>query len=399
MRPTDIAPGGLNPGSRDGVSGRSGTPTGGRAPAHDDEQEQANVRGHRSGARTATTAVALVALLMGCASEPDDGPAPETDEPAPEDDEPEESPEPAGVAPLTGVEIHDEDVAEALGSRPAVTVKIPNDPPARPHTGLEEADVVYEQETEGGVTRFAAVFHSSYPEVVGNVRSARFVDVPLVAPYRGVMVYSGARPEVQGRIDGAGITRVTEGGPGFYRDSARSSPHNLYTRLPEAAEARDADRAAPAPWTFGEEAPAGGQEITGLVSISVSRSATTGWEYDEDEEVFRRHQDGAPHQVTGDGVIGAANVVVLDVPVGGRDSHGAPQYDLDASGDALLLRDGRAYEVRWEKDGVTSPLEVVDGADEAVLAPGPTWVVLTYDGAITRVEGIGPDTSGQEDEQ
>jgi hypothetical protein len=347
--------------------------------------------------RRRPTPLALLAALAltagGCGqsvqAEPDPPPAPAAPEPEPAEEVEIAEAEPLGTAPLTGVGIFDRDELDLVESRPAVVVKIPNDPAARPHTGIERADVVYEQETEGGVTRFAAVFQSDYPDVVGNVRSGRAVDAHLAAPYRGIIVYSGARASVQAQIDAAGLTRVTEGGAGFYRDGSRRAPHNLYSRLPEAAASRDADPAEPSPWRFDAEMPDGGREVTGRVTVAVSRSATAGWDYDEDAGVFRRLQNNTPHTVTGDGSIGAANVVVLDVPVTSRDSHGAPVYSPEGAGDALLLRDGRAFDIRWAKAGRDAHLELVDGTDEATLAPGPTWVVLTYGGAVGRVGGLG----------
>jgi hypothetical protein len=347
---------------------------------------------------TRAALVVLAMLLVACGSTTDAqevAPAATQEAPEPQPEpEPEPEPEPVGTAPLTGVEVFDADELETLEQRPAVVVKVPNDPDARPHTGLEAADVVYEQETEGGVTRFAAVFHSAYPEVVGNVRSGRFVDVPLVAPYDGIMIYSGARAAVQARIDEAGLTRVTEGGPGFYRDSSRRAPHNLYIRLPQAAAARDANPAAASPWHFDAEPPAGGRELTGRVQIATTRTAVTGWEYDDEATAFRRFQNGAAHTVTGEGRIAADNVVVLDVPVSGRDSHGAPVYELAGSGAALLLRDGRAYDIGWSKEGVHSPLHLVDGADTAALRPGSTWVVLSYGGALEGISGIAGPADG-----
>jgi hypothetical protein len=349
-------------------------------------------RRRRHSPRPIIALVALAVVATGCGRQAEAEPSPTPADPEPVEEvevaEVEPDPEPLGTAPLTGVEVFDAEVLEALEERSAVVVKIPNDPAARPHTGIERADVVYEQETEGGVTRFAAVFHSDYPDVVGNVRSGRAVDVQLVAPYRGVMVYSGARASVQAQIEAAGLTRVTEGGPGFYRDRSRRAPHNLYNRLPEAAAAREASPAASPPWSFDVEPPDGGREVSGRVTIPVSRSAVVDWEYDEDAGAFRRFQNGAPHTVTGDGAIGAANVVALDVPVTGRDSHGAPVYALEGSGDALLLRDGRAYDVGWSKAGRDEPLELRDAADDALLAPGPTWIVLTYGGALNRVGGL-----------
>jgi hypothetical protein len=285
------------------------------------------------------------------------------------------------TAPLTGVELDDAE-AEALAERPAAIVKIPNNELAHPHTGIESADVVYEQETEGGTTRFAAVFHSQLPEVVGNVRSARPVDVALVAPYQGVFVYAGARGEVLEMIEEAALVSVGAGGPGYFIVDHRRPPHHLYTRLREAVAAREAPPPGPKPWRFDDEPPRGGRPLDGPLRVLMSPVAATTWDYDERAGRFRRLQNDRPHLVTGEGRIGAANVVLLDIRVGDRDSHGAPVYDLEGTGEALLLRDGRAFDVEWAKEADTSHLDLRPGDDDAVLKPGPTWVLLTYDGTV-----------------
>jgi hypothetical protein len=302
-------------------------------------------------------------------------------EPTTEVEEPEPEPVPVGVAPLTGVAVPD-DVAAELATRPALLVKIPNDAGARPQTGLDRADVVYEQETEGGITRFVAVFHSDLPEVVGNVRSARLVDPAIVAPYQGVMAFSGGRGEVRAAIAAAGLVTVTEGDEGFFRDGARRAPHDLYLRPHVTLASRAATPAPAVPWTFDPVPPPGGAALDERLAVSVSRTATVGWAYDPDAGLFRRDQDGTQHTVTGDGAIGAANVVLLDVAVTGRDDHGAPLYDLSGTRDATLLRDGRTYAIRWSKPGRDAPLELLDGSDPALLKPGPTWIVLTYGGVL-----------------
>ena len=84
---------------------------------------------------------------------------------------------PASAFPLTGVPTDDPRL-----DQPVVSVKIENTPSARPQAGLDRADVVFEEIVEGGVTRFAALFHSDLPAEVGPVRSARLVDVPLLEP-------------------------------------------------------------------------------------------------------------------------------------------------------------------------------------------------------------------------
>ena len=93
----------------------------------------------------------------------------------------------AGVAALTGFAAD-----SSVTSRPVVAVKIDNYWRARPQWGLDEADVVIEENVEG-VTRFVALFHSRTPAVLGPVRSARTGDLDLLAAMnRPVFAYSGA---------------------------------------------------------------------------------------------------------------------------------------------------------------------------------------------------------------
>jgi hypothetical protein len=94
------------------------------------------------------------------------------------------------VAPLTGVA----PAGESL-TRPALEVKIDNTAPARPQTGIDVADVVYEEVVETPFTRFLAIFNSTLPDTVGPIRSVRATDPNVVWPLGGVFAYSvGAAP-------------------------------------------------------------------------------------------------------------------------------------------------------------------------------------------------------------
>jgi Protein of unknown function (DUF3048) N-terminal domain len=104
-----------------------------------------------SGARAAAGAIGLVAtlagvLLGGCA--PTRAPAGSRQ-----------------LSPFTG--------EPAASPGPVLAVKIDNLAPARPQTGLTDADIVYVLPVEGGLSRILAVFSSHFPPVIGPVRSAR----------------------------------------------------------------------------------------------------------------------------------------------------------------------------------------------------------------------------------
>ncbi|HKA03850.1 MAG TPA: DUF3048 domain-containing protein, partial [Acidimicrobiales bacterium] len=95
------------------------------------------------------------------------------------------------VAPEVGLP---DPTGESL-TRPALWVKIENTPEARPQSGLDQADVVYEQVTEAGITRFITLFNSEVPDVVGPIRSTRAMDSDVVSPLGGVFAYSGGIPQ------------------------------------------------------------------------------------------------------------------------------------------------------------------------------------------------------------
>ncbi len=56
--------------------------------------------------------------------------------------------------------------------QPVITAKIDNARRARPLTGVAEADIVYLEPVEGGVTRILAVYSSLLPETVGPVAAS-----------------------------------------------------------------------------------------------------------------------------------------------------------------------------------------------------------------------------------
>lgn len=281
--------------------------------------------------------------------------------------------------PLTGV------LSNEVVERPALAVKISNSPEARPHTGLEHADVVIEELTEAGITRFMAVFHSDLPEVAGPVRSARPVDTQLAAGFdHPAFAYSGARDEVLEMLERMPAAAITEGGAGFFRDSGTFAshpvaPHNLFIR-PEATLDASIDMGAQplggSDWLFEDEAPAGGTADGASLDIEMSDTFVTSWEYDADAGLYRRAQNGVPSELTGDGEIGAANVVVLAVRHYIGES-GYPETDVLGDGDALVLRDGQLFPARWEKPTETDPIRILQPDGEPFpLQRGPTWIHL-----------------------
>ncbi|MFV2145681.1 MULTISPECIES: DUF3048 domain-containing protein [Isoptericola] len=350
-------------------------------------------------------ALAAAALLVAaCGGGPD--PTPTTTVPAAVDAQKGSPPAPdvRAVWPLTGVE------ADEVADRPALAVKIENSREARPQTGLEQADMVWEEVVEGGITRYVAVFHSSVPDAVEPVRSVRPMDPAIVAPLGGILAYSGAQRPFIDAVDASGAQSVImdAGDAGFRRNPARPAPHNVIGDPAAFLAQADGERSVPPPAQFaiaddpGEGTAASDGTPASSLEVVMSRMQTTGWQWDEDTGAWLRSEGTSPSMSTSGDQHSATNVVVLEVEVVNtefRDASGAavPETRLvGASGTGVVASGGRTLEVEWSKGELADAVELTAGGETVELEPGSTWVELmpATTGSLTvadQAAGSSPD--------
>jgi hypothetical protein len=283
--------------------------------------------------------------------------------------------------------------------RAALGVKIDNTEPGRPQTGLAEADVVFEEMVEGGLTRLLVVFHSQDPESLGPVRSARSSDLFILAELgRPLFAWSGANPTFAAAVEAADLVDVGVGATpdGYRREPDRPAPYNLYAAsdLLREAVADDDSASIPPPAIFSYRAAGtalagpGVEPVTGFRTTgSGALSIEIAWEWDAASASWLCDQDGTPH-VDRDGErVRAANVIVRITPYrdsGVRDSVGAvvPEAEAIGEGDAWLLSDGQVQRGRWLKPSPDAPTAYVDTTGAPLrLTPGQTWVEVLPPGA------------------
>jgi hypothetical protein len=285
------------------------------------------------------------------------------------------------VWPLTGQE-------GQVVDRPALALKIENPPEARPQSGLDQADVVWEEIVEGGISRFVAVFHSQIPGSAGPVRSVRPMDGAILGATGGLLAFSGGQGRFIDLAKEAGLQVIghDQGGQGFYRNPDRWGEHALYAYPEELlAQADDKHKSKPrGDFEFAKAADSATAVADGApatkVDLVMSGLAKPSWAWDGGR--WLRSEKGTPAQTPEGAQLGAANVVALSVQVGtagGTDSAGSPIPDVQmvGSGRALVASGGKTIEATWEKAGVTDPVVLKDAKGNVVkLAPGNTWVEL-----------------------
>lgn len=283
----------------------------------------------------------------------------------------------------------------ARAGRPLLIVKVDNAPKARPPLGLAHADVVVEEEVEGGVTRFAAFFHSEEATTVGPVRSARSTDISIASALnRPLFAYSGANQAFQAAIARAPLVDVgVDRFPGQYRrERSRPAPHNQLSSTPRLSDqAPSGSGPPPRLFTFratGEAAAGRGAAPTAGIDIEYRDVVVTAVQYrwDEASGAWKRSQDGAPHVDDTGAQFAPRNVVVQFVDyrdTGFRDQSGAPvpEAQLVGEGEAWVLTGGTVVRGRWKKPDVGTVTEYVDGSGAPIrLAPGRTWIELPRPG-------------------
>jgi hypothetical protein len=293
------------------------------------------------------------------------------------------------VAPLTGLSVPAD---SPVLHRPAIFVKIENAPAARPQSGLDKADVVYEAVAEGGITRFAAIFQSQDPGRVGPVRSVRPQDPDLAGPLHGLAAYSGGLSAFVDPLNevaqNLSSDKIGEGPP-YVRISDRQAPHNLYLDVAGLWPKADADHQDPPPPLFSYGSLPSTATTATAVTVHESPIVTVTWTWDG--TAWRRTQDGQPFTVTGSGRIGPQNVLVQSVAISTTqyvDPAGTPvpSSQLIGTGPALLFRDGREVKGTWSKSDRSTPttFTATDGMT-MLLHPGQTWVELAPNGAVISV--------------
>src|SRR5438477_6129223 len=164
-------------------------------------------------------------------------------------------------------------------------VQVENLPDARPQSGLQNAAIVYEYVTEGGISRFSAIYTSAPGGKVGPIRSVRLVTIALARIYGGLVVFSGGSDYIKGQLQAAGIPHVDENSANgdLFRDDSRSAPHNLYSDGPHLSEIAAHTSAPSVSWSLWQRTQAtsvtGGKQVA-RTTVPVSDTETPTFAYD-----------------------------------------------------------------------------------------------------------------------
>jgi hypothetical protein len=277
---------------------------------------------------------------------------------------------------LTGLPLND----PAKLARPAVTVKIDNNAAARPQAGLDEADLVYEEVTEG-ITRFVVVFQSTDADPIGPVRSVRPADPLIVAPLEGLLAFSGGAPGIVALVSSADLRFIDENATdALYRRSGRSAPHNLYTDSEKLYSKVDDAKAPPAFAQFlkpGQTYAAAGAIPVSAMDIPLA-DITASYTWDAGAAGWRRSTNGQAHTLEAGGTWTPGNVIVQFVDYATFSGDRNVTYpEVIGTGEAWFFVNGTLAKGTWSKAGASTVTAYADAnGAPMVFQPGRSVVEL-----------------------
>lgn len=269
-----------------------------------------------------------------------------------------------------------------------LAVKIDDTNLAHPQIGVEDADVVYIEQVEGGLTRLAAIFSSKIPQRIGPVRSARISDIELLAQFGRVgFAYSGAQSKLRPVLAAANLENASaerNSSTIYTTDPERVQPYAMVLRADLLLDSLTSKgiklaQSKSVGWSFGD-APDGGEVVTDIHLSWPASSYDAHWSKDEDRWLL--DHVGNPNFADSGERLGASTLVIQKVEMTDsiyKDKVGGvtPFSPTVGTGRGYIARDGKVFKAIWNRPDEASGTNwtTLDG-EEISFKEGQIWVAL-----------------------
>lgn len=266
--------------------------------------------------------------------------------------------------------------------KPVIMVKLDNTALARPHTGLINADLVYVEQVEWGLTRLAAMFNRKFPKVVGPVRSGRISDLEILQQFSAPgFVFSGANKVLLKQIAASNAVSLSpnEKGEYFYRNEKKEVPHNQMLKLADMiSKTKRLGVVGDIGFVFDRQVPLGGTTTKTFKATWPSSNVSgtwskKGWAISVDGYVQKDY-------VTRQPVIAKTVVIQFveqtDSKQGDRFGGKTPLSRTVGAGSAIILRNGQRFAATWSRPVATKGTVYLVGGLPISLDVGQVWILL-----------------------
>ncbi len=291
------------------------------------------------------------------------------------------------VNPLTG----EKDMDPSAKDKKPVALTVNNISVAQPvQAGLDKADLVFETEVEGGITRLLAVFADpTEAGKIGTIRSVRVPFIDIVAGLDGILIYHGidydyAKPHLDSlKLPSYELDTTTYG---KRENNGLAQEHTLYTsgaQLDKCIENKKLnDKGTGKPWvTFAEKNRSLSSNSAKNISVAFSSSYVTQFIYDETTSKYARAKKGTPYtDYYSKEKEMFSNVFVLETTISDYPDRKHRKVDF-TGGEGYYVSAGSVIPIKWEKGASTDPFKfkTADGK-ELQVNTGNSYICVVNKG-------------------
>ena len=271
-----------------------------------------------------------------------------------------------------------------------IGIKNDNNVRARPQSGPQQADAVFEVLVEGGMTRFINIFYESDTTYHGPIRSARPTDPTVLRPLDGVLVASGATGGLIPEILDIGVPVITDRRPEFFRINSRKAPLNLYAdtaKLKNLAISKGYKKSNNPQPLFPWGSPNYNKwSNVNSVTLKFSSQTTTKWTWNGSEylrtyyDAYEGSSSNNVHNwINVNGSVGQISTTTLIALFCEPYMHPLqlPSVKTVGQGRAIILHNGKLLDGFWKRGSNLDPFHIVDSDGNTLyLPPGKPWISL-----------------------
>lgn len=287
------------------------------------------------------------------------------------------------VNPLTGVRDVTEDKAD---DRP-VAIMINNISTAQSvQGGVGQADIVYETEVEGGITRLMAVYQDvSKVGKIGSIRSARYAYVDLAMGHNAIYVHHGQDPTYCApHLKDTDDVNISTDNYAVRIKNGLSSEHTLYTTGEKlwsglVKDGKKTERSSTSTWqSFADESETVTLSTAATkITVPFSTSYKTVFNYNAETGLYTRFFKNTERKdyFTGESVT-VKNVFILKTKITNYPDGKHRKIALE-SGSGYYCVNGTYVPIKWSKGSAGNGFKFTnaDGTHLTVNA-GNSWVCI-----------------------
>ncbi|MBF0499967.1 MAG: DUF3048 domain-containing protein [Candidatus Riflebacteria bacterium] len=288
---------------------------------------------------------------------------------------------PVKMSPIGPSNGENPQIHNSPGMRP-IAIMIENHNQARPQTGLEEAEVVYEIPVEGGITRFMALFYH-VAGIIGPVRSCRDYFIDRALEVNALYVHCGGSPQGYQHIEDAKVLSIDEisNGEPFFRDMSRKPPHNLYAKMKNIIdyEAQKFPMELPyqkVPLLYGLK-PTASHRVNNGVTIQYHSNYSVAYRFNSRRNSYDRYMNGLQHL---DRVsmrpLTPGTIIIQEAAMKVIDEKGRQDISFIGQGRAFIMFGGTIIPAIWKKSAIREFSRFFDEQGNPIVFSNtqPIWI-------------------------